>query len=270
MALVIFCVAAASVGVAANPAGKPDESGARDLFRLLNQERAKQGRAPLEWDARLAQAALGHAHLMAEKKQLSHQFSGEPSLRQRLAKTSVRLDRSAENVAYDAEIEGVHIGLMHSPPHRANILSPDYNAVGIAAVKHDGYYYVVQNFAHRLPESSASEVEDEIARNFDRLRRQAGQTSLVRRAIASLRDEACSMAHNDELNACSVKGNARYVVAFTLTEPEKLPDNVTRFRTSDELGSYAVGVCFERTPTYPSGVYWAVMTFFAKSSKEGM
>jgi hypothetical protein len=264
--LVVLCATAA----AAEPAsGTPDQDAARELFRLVNQEREKSGRASLHWDDRLADAALRHAYLMAERRELSHQFANEPSLRLRLAKTSIRLDRSAENVAYDSTIDGAHAGLMHSPGHRANILSPDYNALGIGIVKRGEYYYVVQDFAHRLPEVSVSQVEDEIAQAFDRLRRQARATPLTRRNATILRDAACAMARQDEVNARGIQQGARYVVAFTISEPEKLPADVFRFRSNDDLGSYAVGVCFERSPTYPSGIYWAVMTFFSKASDKG-
>jgi hypothetical protein len=77
------------------------------------------------------------------------------------------------------------------------------------------------------------------------------------------------MARQDEVNARGIQQGARYVVAFTISEPEKLPADVFRFRSNDDLGSYAVGVCFERSPTYPSGIYWAVMTFFSKASDKG-
>lgn len=263
-------LASAALSFSAEPApATPDENAARELYRLVNDERQKQGRAPLDWDARLAEAALQHAYLMAEHKELSHQFNHEPSLRLRLAKTSLRLDRSGENVAYDSTILGAHSGLMHSPGHRANILSPDYNAIGIAVVKRGEYFYIVQDFAHRLPESSVSQVEDDIAQAFDRARHQAGLAPLPRKSAPSLRNAACSMASRDEVNANGIGLPARYVVAFTISDPEKLPESVLNLRGKGDLGSFAVGVCFERSPTYPSGVYWAVMTFFSKSNEKG-
>lgn len=270
IATILLAVLCATIAVSAEPAsGTSDQDAAQELFSMVNEERGKLGRAALDWDDRLAQAALQHAHLMAERKELSHQFANEPSLRLRLAKTSIRLDRSAENVAYDSTIEGAHSGLMHSPGHRANILSPDYNAIGIGVVKRGEYYYVVQDFSHRLPESSVAQVEDEIAQAFERLRRKQGSSVLTRKNLPRLRDAACSMAHRDEVDARGIESGARYVVAFTISDPEKLPDDVVRFRSNAQLASYAIGVCFERTPTYASGIYWAVMTFFSKASEQG-
>ncbi|HET8668292.1 MAG TPA: CAP domain-containing protein [Terriglobales bacterium] len=252
----------------AEHSGESDPAGARELLRLVNQERAKHGRAALEWDDRLEQVALEHAYLMAEHKQISHQFSGEPNLRLRLAKTSIRLDHSGENVADDnSGIISAHVGLMNSPPHRANILSPDYNAIGIAVVKRGGYYYVVEDFAHRLPEVGAAEVEGQITAAFDRARRESGQAPLTRTPVRGLRDTACSMARNDAVNARNVDiPQARYVLAFTISEPERLPADLLKLRSNQEIGSYAIASCFGRTPSYPNGVFWNVMVFFPKTS----
>jgi Cysteine-rich secretory protein family len=258
--LVLACVA-----TTARPDATSDPAGARQLLALVNEERAKKGREPLARDDRLAGAALKHAQLMAEKRMLSHQFSGEPSLRLRVAETSVRLDRSGENVAYDTNVDQAHIGLMNSPPHRANILSPDFNAIGIAVVRRGEYIYVVEDFAHRLPEMTESQVEKDVAANFNRLRRDAGQQPAQQARVASLRQAACAMARNDQVNAQAIEvPAARHVLTFTMSDPDQLPANLHRLAANPDVGSFAIGICFQRSPTYPSGVYWSVMAFFPK------
>ena len=99
----------------------------------------------LTWDDGLAAAALAHAQLMAEKRKLSHDFPGEPPLRQRLS--AVPLDRSGENVGFDSSVSGAHEGFMASPPHRANILSGAYTAAGVGiAYSSDGRTWAVVDF----------------------------------------------------------------------------------------------------------------------------
>jgi uncharacterized protein YkwD len=263
---VVFTILVLAVAATAKPDSTPDASGARQLLDLVNQERTKAGRPALAWDDRLTDAAIKHAELMSDKRMLSHQFSGEPSLRLRLAQTSLRLDRSGENVAYDTSVEQAHIGLMHSPPHRANILNPDFNAVGIAIVKRGEYLYVVEDFAHRLPEMTVSEVEQDVAGSFIRLRQQAGQQPARRTQVGSLRDVACGMAKDDQVNAHAVEvPAARHILTFTMSDPSQLPANLRALAANPDVGSFAVGICFQRTPTYPSGVYWSVMAFFPKS-----
>src|SRR5712691_1260143 len=121
------------------------------LFHLLNQECQKAGLPELQWDNHLAKSAGGHALLLAEHQGLSHQFSGEPQLGERVGATGLRFTVSAENVASAQTVEDAHKGLMNSPPHRANILSPEFNAVGLAVISRAAAVYVAQNFAYVLP-----------------------------------------------------------------------------------------------------------------------
>jgi len=240
-----------------------DESAAHRLFELLNQERDKAGLAALHWDERLAQAAVDHSKLLAEYKRLSHQFEGEPALRQRLAKYDLRLNRSGENVAYDNSIGSAHTGLMQSPRHRDNIMSPNYNAAGIGVVKRGNLYYVTQNFAHRLPELAIDDVERRIAASVAKLRQQQGLRRLARVENAGLRSMACQMAVDDQLQPRLAQGlpGARHFIAYTMTDPETLPEQVLNLRTASSIDRFGVGACFERSATYPNGVYWVMLVF---------
>src|SRR5579872_2095989 len=124
-------------------------------------------------------AAAQHAQLMVEHGELSHQFPGEAPVRERIAGTNLHFDRSGENVAYDDSAEDVNRGLMNSPPHRANILSPDYNAIGIAAVQRGDLLYVVEDFARRLPDYTAARVEQIIADEVAQVRARHGDDPLA-------------------------------------------------------------------------------------------
>ncbi len=104
------------------------------MLTLLNGERQKAGLPALTWDEHLMQSATAHAKRLADHHELSHQFPGEPELGDRVGATGLRFNAAAENVAYAGTLEKAHEGLMHSPPHRANILDPKYNAVGFGIV----------------------------------------------------------------------------------------------------------------------------------------
>src|SRR2546430_3861768 len=106
------------------------------LFALANEARAQAGVPALQRDEGLTQAAREHAAGMAAQQQLSHQFSGEASVHQRLtAATPLHLDRAGENVAYAATVDQAHDNLMHSPPHREHLLNPAYNMTVLGAVR---------------------------------------------------------------------------------------------------------------------------------------
>jgi uncharacterized protein YkwD len=123
-----------------------------ELLELANQRRREAGVAPLRADERLTNAARVHARLMVEKQQLSHQFEGERSLMPRLHDAGLSANSAGENVAYHASVEKAFESLMQSPPHRQNLLDPDFNVAGMAAFWSAGSLYVVQDFAHKVPQ----------------------------------------------------------------------------------------------------------------------
>jgi hypothetical protein len=250
-------------GLAA-PAQQFEASDEQELVRLLNEERANAGLPQLEVDERLTKVARLHSRLMAEKMSLSHQFAGEPELRQRIATTTLRFNNSAENVAYDATAPEAHSGLMHSPPHRENILSPRYNAVGIGVVRRGAMVYVTQDFARRLPEVSLDTAEQTIARAFADLRQSGGEAPLPLRPLPELRHFACDMAAHDALDARSpgkIPG-VHDVVVYTATELERLPGNMQKLKNQKASG-YSLGACLSKSASYPNAVYWVVVvTYF--------
>src|ERR1039457_3765801 len=136
----------------------------QQLLVLANQSRQQTGAPPLTMDAGLSQAARIHAQAMLEARRLSHQFDGEPSLPQRLAATTqLQLEQEAENVALDYDAERGHQHLMLSPPHRANLLNPSYNVVGLGVVRSGDRLYIVQDFGNALPNYPAPEVKERTA-----------------------------------------------------------------------------------------------------------
>src|SRR5437879_3948374 len=70
----------------------------QQILQLANQARKDAGIEPLQWNEQAAEVARAHATTMAEKQTLSHQFSGEPALRERMGATGLRFDSAAENV----------------------------------------------------------------------------------------------------------------------------------------------------------------------------
>ena len=262
---VLVCVLAllTVTGVGAR-AQQADEGAAREIFDLLNHERTERGLPALKWDDRLAQAAVEHTRLMVQRKQLSHQFNHEPALRQRFVRYSIRLDSAGENVAFDSSVEGAHDGFMHSPPHRENILSPKYDAGGIGVIRSDDRYYVTEDFAHLIPDVSTNAAEDQVSIRIAQVRAMQHQRPLRRVSVPEVRNLACRMARDDrpEPELARSLGDARYFVAYTMTDPKQLPSDLIDLRTAPEVDRFAVGTCFQSTPQYPNGVYWVMVVFF--------
>lgn len=261
LALTVSMAAGVSVTAAAQ---QYDPAAEEQLVQLVNQERARFDMSPLVIDKRLRDIARQHSEIMAQKHSLSHQFSGEKTVRERVAGTGIRFNFSGENVAYDSEVKGVHEGLMFSPPHRENILRPQFNSIGIGVVKRGNVYFVTQDFARRLPEVSVDDAERTIADRFAQVRKQAGARPLRRIERPELRDVACGMARNDSLSPKQVQGmkNAHHVVLWTSTELEDIPDSLTKLKKASASG-YSLAACLASSSSYPNPVYWiALVTYY--------
>jgi uncharacterized protein YkwD len=249
------------------PVGDYDSQAERQLLDLTNQARSLVGAAPLTLDPGLTQAARAHAAAMSTAGGLSHQLPGEPSLARRLMSASLQLEREGENVALDYAAPQGHEHLMLSPPHRANLLNPAYNVVGMAAVRSGDLLYIVQDFGQALPGYSAAQVKEKIASAIERERRLAKRPALARRdplppEAAALDDAACSMAQADTLRTSPIHLLARRstVLSYTSLHPESLPENAGPALANPNLRRFSVGTCHAATETYPTGAYWVVVT----------
>ena len=240
-----------------------DPQAERDLLDLANRARDRAGLPPFQMDEGLTQAAREHATAMALRQQLSHQFSGEPALSQRLAANcKLYLVEAAENVASAESADRAHDALMHSPPHRENLLHPSYNAIGIGIVRRGDDLYVVEDFGHSLPAYSAEKAEDIIADSVARKRDQAHLPLLQRDGGAAAQKDACAMGAADSIKPGPESSHsARAILRYTSTQPEILPPGADEAIANSGLRTLSVGSCFVRTKTYPNGIYWIVLLF---------
>lgn len=119
--LAVGALAAAMAMPAAPAAAAPDE--AAQLLALLNGERADHGLAPLRLQGALDAGAQAHARTMAAEGRLFHtsMVDSAPAGWRNLG----------ENVGRAGDARALHDALMASPTHRANVLDPSYDYVGI-------------------------------------------------------------------------------------------------------------------------------------------
>jgi uncharacterized protein YkwD len=249
-----------STAAESQPSPYYDAEAERQLLEMANQERAKAGLPPLQVDDGLTRAARAHASAMAAQQKLSHQLSGEPNLVHRLAaNTKTHLDRSGENVAFAGSVDQAQDSLMRSPPHRANLLNAGYNVAGFSVVRSGSLLYVAQDFGHSLPSYSVHEAEDLVAASVDRIRAQARLPALQVLESKAAAAAACAMAQADSLHTPAPGG--REVLRYTTSEPQMVPANASRAIENRSIHAFAVGSCYARTPTYPTGAYWVALLF---------
>jgi hypothetical protein len=233
------------------------------LLTLINHARTEAGLQALQLDDRLASAATNHAHIMAQKGQLSHQFPGEQDLTGRLA-PQVRLDQAGENVVYDVTVQGAHEAFMGSPMHRTNVLNSAFDSVGIGIVENGGVIYVVEDFAHRVPDLKDDDAAERVAEQFSKYRQTAGAANLPHIGNGRLQQMACSMAQHEALDGKAPFSlpKARFAASYATVDPDQLPSNVANLSTLNGIGHFSVGACYARTSKYPTGLYWVTIVLF--------
>jgi uncharacterized protein YkwD len=234
------------------------------LFNLLNQERKTAGLPQFQWNYHLAEAARAHSQLMAQRKLLSHQFEGEPALGERLGATAARFNGAAENVA-EADISpdtagDVHAGLMNSPEHRANILSPKYIAVGLAAITRDGVMYVTEDFAHTVTVYSETQFRDAVIAAFNKARRARSRPVVTVVDDPRIHDLACS--EKDKPQIPQTFSTVVEEVVFTSSEPDKFPAEMQKAIDDPGLHRMSLGVCFHPDKQHGFANFWVIAAFY--------
>jgi uncharacterized protein YkwD len=230
------------------------------IFYLLNQERELAGLKRLEWSDHAAMAAREHARLLAKNEKLSHKFTGEPPLRQRLTAASFRFTSAAENVALADNPDDAHLALMYSPGHRENILSTEYSAVGIGVVEHSGKLYVTQDFIHLLPAYTENEFFASFVKAFNRLRETSGMKAMLVQKDRALHEAACS-TQGDSAAVSAKPGFEGELLLFTLSDPDQLPPELSQRAYAPRFRKVNVGICFRPDEKYGSGNFWVVAAF---------
>ncbi len=108
---------------------------------LVNQARSSNGESNLSSNVTLILTAQAWSQQLARNGTLSHRSplsAGAPAGWSKLG----------ENVGYGSSVDVVQEAFMNSPMHRANILDPAFNNVGLGVtVDGNGRRWVVQEFA---------------------------------------------------------------------------------------------------------------------------
>lgn len=212
-----------------SPAGRPSTSAEQMLYDSVNRERASLGLRPLQWDTALANAARLHTTLLAEHDGLSHRFDGEADLQTRLRLAGASFSLVAENVAQAPDVETLHAAWMNSPPHRANILDPQVDSIGIAIERRGEEYFATQDFAAAVEPLSREQQELQVARLL-----QTNGVTLVNAAEEARR--SCA-------NRIAYPAPPVTIARFETSDLRALPNDLVRMIAAGRFRRAAVGAC---------------------------
>lgn len=115
----------------------------QQMLELINEERTSRGLDPVALELNLNESSEDHSTWMLNQDQFSHTGANGSSAGDRMTAADFDFQGSwtwGENIAYQSErgapglsddVEDLHTSLMNSPGHRANILNPDFEVIGI-------------------------------------------------------------------------------------------------------------------------------------------
>ena len=216
-------------------AAAPDlRADAEQIFALANRARHIAGATPLQWDPALAAAALYHCRWMVQEGQIAHRYGGEPDLTGRAANAGAHFGVIEENVAIGPSADGIHQEWMESPGHRANLLSPDVDRVGVAVIASRGVLYAVADYSHGVPALTASQVEARVA-NLVRVSGIAIQND------PTLARAACAM--DSGLPRSAAGSQPRFIMRWQDPDLDKLPQALSDKLSTGNYRTAAIGSC---------------------------
>lgn len=209
-----------------------EQDAATQLVRDANQDRAPRNLPLLRNDPALTDAAWLHAQRMVRSGALSHQLPGEPDLIVRVQQEGVHCSTVAENVAEAPTASQINDEWMHSEAHRANLLDPRLNAVGVAVIKQHGDLFAVEDFAREVTALTPSEQE---------------------RLVTSLLASKGLQIENNRALAHSYCGSApartqplpKLVMKYSTSDLSDLPQQVLQGATSGRYRRAIVAACGE-------------------------
>ena len=208
----------------------PDSSipAAQQLYSLANQSRAEAGVGPLKWDVGLAAAALRHCERMAAEGRISHQY---PRARISSARASggcsLQPDRRECRPWFTRRRYSP--GWLDSPGHRANLLNPEVDSVGIAVIAGGGVFYAVADYSRAVPVLTREQVEATVAA----LLRASG--------LFIVRDPSDARAYCAKGSHPS--GRSAFMMVWESPDISTLPRDLARRVASGVYRSADVGAC---------------------------
>lgn len=226
----VFFVAASASAQSQTP---PRNESERELFELLNQERVANHLPELKWDDALFKAARKHALLMLDLNIMEHQLPGEQGLEERITAAGARFTYIAENIALGKDAATMHNGWMHSPGHRANILSARVTSVGIAVVRGSAGLFAVQDFAESFANESLEQQEKQVA------------------SLLTAKGLRVSGAAEDARRACDglagmPAGRSGVLIRFETGNLSEIPPDLDKKIRGEPYRNVSVGACRTR------------------------
>jgi uncharacterized protein YkwD len=246
----------------------------RRIFLLLNQDRQRAGLAPLVWDARAQAIARRHSEDMREGGFVAHVSPTTGDAQARATRSGLVVPLLLENIARAYSPEEAQAGLMNSPGHRQNVLSPDatHLGVGVALGREVGgqrELYVTQIFFREPPKLDLPSALALATRSISEARAHAQipaavpdrELSRLAQSLATRMGrgepwEALEAEADRALDKLARRFRGIQTIVLILGDPAEVGQGRVRDARMTHLG---IGIARGDDPTLGKGMYFVVI-----------
>ncbi len=256
-------------GIAADPPPATREEAEARMLVMVNQDRAKHGLGPLLLDSRLIPVGRRHSDEMLATGEVAHVSPTTGSAGDRVRAGNIRTAVVLENVARAYGVGEAELGLMNSPGHRANILSPEVSHIGIGITLGEEVagrreLLVTQVFILIPGVIDPSKVHKEVVAKVLKTKRMTENAALRNVAQVFASSIARGMSTQEASNVASVSldqntGNFSKVSTLVTTV-----SSISTFKPEGSLGGpkvrfFGVGVAQGNHPVMGDGAIYLVI-----------
>lgn len=238
----------------------------KELLDLINSDRQRLGRKPLLPDALLQEIARAHSAKMAEEGKLSHYFPRWPGPEQKLSLAGACFLRNSENVAHSQTpfAAFIHESLMDSLLHRINILDEGMLQAGIGVCKKGNDFYISEEFAAIIDCPQAKETTVLIENDLRRWYLEEFNQDLALAADAGLwaRVSAQQNLIDNPMVPAPLNAPKMQVVGVKFNDLGIILAELKKEIRHNRARSFAVGVAWGRTGSFPGGTYSVTLLLF--------
>jgi uncharacterized protein YkwD len=171
-------------GLARVPASRAVSQQEADMIARLNRDRKARDLPPLRPDERLSDIARHHSADMRDHHFFEHESPHTGKVDNRLDAAGYPFVTVRENLSEAPDIETGEDGLLHSPPHYANITASDVTHIGIGIVEggvvDPRNLTITQVFARPAEDEPPERAERRTLERINGERRQRGRAPVKR------------------------------------------------------------------------------------------
>ena len=122
----------------------------------------------------------------------------------------------------------------------------------------------MQDFGHEISLHTAAETRQIVSAAVRSVRKEAGLDPLTAYSPSKLDEAVCRMTEEGHPNARLLQTafDNRRIITYTQSRPEILPQKALPLLREPDVRQFAVGTCYARTASYPTGIYWVAILLY--------